>query len=152
MRNIIILLLMMIASTGMLMAQSISGNTAVSTGSSQSYTYGGPGVIMNPQWRMSNNKGTITSQTQSGSSYTAVITWNTAGSETLAFLDGLVVFALLASINVFLGIIQILDPKIGYKCQEGNWSCNQRSKILYLSWVWGSYKNLRRRFASCTKN
>src|SRR5689334_16210091 len=68
-------------------------------GNSQTFTYSTGTVVFNPQWRLSLMIGTITSQTQTGTTYKATITWNSTGNETVALFDGSTLKAQLA-VNV----------------------------------------------------
>ncbi|HEY5744733.1 MAG TPA: DUF6443 domain-containing protein [Chryseolinea sp.] len=91
-------------------------NTATTTpmvGSSQDYIYSASGIV-SPQWRMASNKGTINSRTQNGTTYTANITWNSTGAETVAFLDGTVQKA---TVNL---TIQALPPAVPVPLNASN--------------------------------
>lgn len=77
----------------------ISGTTSPLIGTTHTYTYNTGTIVFNPQWRLSLGVGTITNQTQSGTSYSATILWNSTGSETVALLDNTTLKAQL-SVNV----------------------------------------------------
>lgn len=68
-------------------AQIGSTNSNPSVGSTVTYSYSG-GIVVSPSWRLANNKGSLQSQSQSGSTYYATFLWNSSGAETIAFVDG----------------------------------------------------------------
>ncbi len=87
MKNIFLPLLFICLASTVVNAQ-ICCQTSVTTGTTVTYSYTPGGYVMSPYWQLSNNYGSIISQYQVGSEYRVDISWHTAGSETLAFLDG----------------------------------------------------------------
>ena len=65
----------------------ISGPSSAPVGSTQVYSYSN-GFVFSPNWRLDQIRGTIISQTQSGTTYSATIRWNSVGSDVVAFFDG----------------------------------------------------------------
>ncbi len=72
-----------IAAISQVMAQG-SGPTSVTVGQTTTYTYNNGFYILGAKWLLSGN-GTIQSTSQSGTSYSCTILWQTAGSATVKF-------------------------------------------------------------------
>ena len=95
----------MIMNASLLVAQ-ISGPSTAPVGSTQVYSYSN-GFVFSPNWRLDQIRGTIISQTQSGTTYSATIRWNSVGSDVVAFFDGQMP---LAQMNVTITISPPVAP------------------------------------------
>ncbi len=98
MKKIFLLLLFKCLASTFVSAQ-ICCQTSVTTGTTVTYSYTPGGFLMSPYWQLNNNSayGSMGTPYLVGSQYRVDITWHTAGSETLAFLDN---FNFLASIDI----------------------------------------------------
>jgi RHS repeat-associated protein len=83
---LIFIMVMMIIKHESVLAQ-ISGPSTVVVNSTHTYSYSN-GFVFSPNWRLDQMRGTILSQTQSGTTYSATIRWNSVGSDAVAFFDG----------------------------------------------------------------
>ena len=95
----------MIMNASLLLAQ-ISGPSSAPVGSTQVYSYSN-GFVFSPNWRLDQIRGTIISQTQSGTTYSATIRWNSVGSDVVAFFDGQMP---LAQMNIMVTISPPVAP------------------------------------------
>lgn len=87
MKHISLTLFSIFLLTGSVLAQTIQGSTTATAGQVYTYTYTNTTFYVDPLWDAS-TLGTVLTETQNGSTYTATVRWNTVGTGTIRFKNG----------------------------------------------------------------
>ncbi|MFN8889584.1 MAG: DUF6443 domain-containing protein, partial [Cyclobacteriaceae bacterium] len=139
--SILFILLVLFFAAGALptFAQTITGPTSVTTGTTSTFTLFDDVVLTNPNWAVDN--GVLLSQTHSGLNHTASIRFDCPGTSTVTLRDGMTVLYTLPLVTVTCRSVNAPSTTFTYVTGCGTGSITRNSSPTGDTWYWQTEPN-----------